>query len=99
MEEAGQAAYVVERSRDRNEARTRRSVGPKKIPMQVLDDHGPYGSTQIQAARAAATDYLGKGAIRYLGKGIDGDPDSIGGAYEPKRGRAAHWSRPSLIFS
>jgi hypothetical protein len=90
---AGQALYVVERGHETGMKHVHAvQWGPKKIPMQVLDDSWPYGSTQIQAARAA-TDYLGKGVIRYLGKGIDGDPDSIEAHMNLNGGRAAHWSR------
>jgi len=47
---------------------------------------------QIEAADAAVG-YLGKNVIRYVGKGIDGDRDSIEAHMNLNGGRAAHWSR------
>ena len=63
------------------------------IPKDVLSASWPYGSTQIAAARSAATDYLAKGVITYLGKGIDGDGDQIEAHMNLNGGRAGHWSR------
>ena len=61
------------------------------IPKAELSASWPYGSTQIEAARAA-TDYLAKGVLRYVAKGIDGDRESIEGHMNLNGGRAAHWS-------
>jgi hypothetical protein len=65
--------------------------GPRKIPMDVLDASWPYGQTQIETARAAVG-YLEKGVLRYVAKGIDGDPESIESHMNLNGGRAAHWS-------
>lgn len=61
------------------------------IPMGLLDASWSYGMTQIEAARAAA-DYLAKGVVRYVAKGLDGDPDSIEAHMNLNGGRAGHWS-------
>ena len=61
------------------------------IPKAVLSESWPYGSTQIEAARAA-TEYLAKGVLRYVAKGIDGDRESIEDHMNLNGGRAAHWS-------
>lgn len=61
------------------------------IPKAVLSDSWPYGSTQIEAARAA-TDYLSKGVLRYVAKGIDGGRESLESHMNLNGGRAAHWS-------
>jgi hypothetical protein len=63
------------------------------IPKAVLEASWPHGSTQIAAARGAASDYLAKGVITYLGKGVDGDGDQIEAHMNLNGGRAAHWSR------
>lgn len=60
------------------------------IPKDVLSASWPYGSTQIEAARAA-TDYLAKGVMRYVAKGID-DQATIEAHMNLNGGRAAHWS-------
>jgi hypothetical protein len=62
------------------------------IPKEVLSASWPYGSTQIEGARAA-TNYLAKGVVRYVAKGIDGDGASIETHMNLNGGRAAHWSR------
>jgi hypothetical protein len=62
------------------------------IPKAVLSESWPYGSTQIEGARAA-TNYLAKGVLKYVAKGLDGDPDSIEAHMNLNGGRAAHWSR------
>jgi hypothetical protein len=62
------------------------------IPKEVLSASWPHGSTQIEAAQAAI-DYLAKGVLRYVAKGIDGDPDSLEDHMNLNGGRAAHWSR------
>lgn len=62
------------------------------IPKEVLTASWPYGATFIEAARAA-TDYLSKGVLRYVAKGIDGDAASIEAHHNLNGGRAAHWSR------
>ncbi len=61
------------------------------IPKEVLSESWPYGSTQIEAARAA-TEYLAKGVLRYVAKGIDGDRADIEAHMNINGGRAAHWS-------
>jgi hypothetical protein len=60
------------------------------IPKEVLSASWPFGSTQIEAARAA-TDYLAKGVMRYVAKGID-DQATIEAHMNLNGGRAAHWS-------
>lgn len=62
------------------------------IPKEVLSESWPYGSTQIEAARAA-TEYLAKGVLRYVAKGIDGDREAIEDHMNLNGGRAAHWSQ------
>jgi hypothetical protein len=61
------------------------------IPKEELSSSWPYGMTQIEGARAA-TNYLSKGVIRYVAKGIDGDSESIEDHMNLNGGRAAHWS-------
>lgn len=62
------------------------------IPKERLSASWPYGSTQIEAARAAS-DYLAKGVLRYVAKGLDGDREAIEEHMNLNGGRAAHWSR------
>lgn len=62
------------------------------IPKEVLSASWPFGSTQIEGARSA-TDYLAKGVLRYVAKGIDGDGESVEEHMNLNGGRAAHWSR------
>ncbi len=62
------------------------------IPKEVLSASWPHGMTQIEGARSA-TEYLAKGVVRYVAKGIDGDGESIEDHMNLNGGRAAHWSR------
>jgi hypothetical protein len=62
------------------------------IPKEVLSASWPHGFTQIEGARAA-TNYLAKGVVRYVAKGLDGDGESIEDHMNLNGGRAAHWSR------
>lgn len=62
------------------------------IPKATLSASWPHGHTQIQGARAA-TDYLAKGVLKYVAKGLDGDGNSIESHMNLNGGRAAHWSR------
>lgn len=62
------------------------------VPKELLEESWPHGSTRIEGARAA-TDYLGKGVLRYVAKGLDGDGESIESHMNLNGGRAAHWSR------
>ena len=90
---AGEGMWVIERGSDTGMKHAHVvQHGPRKIPMAVLDESWPYGSTQIQSARAAV-DYLGKGVMRYVAKGIDGDGESIEEHMNINGGRAAHWTR------
>lgn len=61
------------------------------VPKDVLTASWPHGSTFIEGARQA-TDYLSKGVIRYIAKGIDNDL-TIEQHMNMNGGRAAHWSR------
>jgi hypothetical protein len=61
------------------------------VPKAFLSDSWPFGSTQIEGARAA-TNYLAKGVVRYVAKGLDGDGASIEAHMNLNGGRAAHWS-------
>jgi len=61
------------------------------IPKHELSESWPHGFTQIEGARAA-TDYLGKGVVRYVAKGLDGDGESIEEHMNLNGGRAAHWT-------
>lgn len=62
------------------------------VPKQVLSGSWPHGMTQIEGARQAAN-YLAKGVVRYVAKGLDGDGESIEAHMNLNGGRAAHWSR------
>lgn len=62
------------------------------IPKDVLDESWPHGTNEIEAARAAVN-YLSKGVIRYVAKGLDGDGQAIEDHMNLNGGRAAHWSR------
>lgn len=63
------------------------------VPKAVLEASWPHGSTQIAAARDAAADYLAKGVVKYVAKGIDGSGEEIEDHMNLNGGRAAHWSR------
>lgn len=64
------------------------------IPKAVLEASWPYGSTQIAAAKQAASDYLAKGVIPYVAKGLDSENREVLEAHmNLNGGRAAHWSR------
>lgn len=62
------------------------------VPKAVLSASWPHGHTQIEGARAA-TNYLAKGVVRYVAKGLDGADESIEEHMNLNGGRAAHWSR------
>jgi len=62
------------------------------VPKSLLDESWPYGFNEIEGARAAA-DYLGKGVLRYVAKGLDGGGQAIQDHMNLNGGRAAHWSR------
>lgn len=62
------------------------------LPKAEVSESWPYGFTQIEGARAA-TNYLSKGVVRYVAKGLDGDGESIEDHMNLNGGRAAHWSR------
>lgn len=62
------------------------------VPKEELSSSWPYGFTQIEGARAA-TNYLAKGVVRYVAKGLDGDGKAIEEHMNLNGGRAAHWSR------
>lgn len=62
------------------------------IPIRALELSWPHGSTRIEAAQAAV-DYLAKGVVRYVAKGLDGDQEAIEDHMNLNGGRAAHWSR------
>lgn len=63
------------------------------IPKAILDQSWPHGSTNIAAARQAASDYLAKGVVPYIAKGIDGHREGVVDHMNLNGGRAAHWSR------
>lgn len=67
------------------------------IPITALEESWPHGSTQIAAARRAATDYLSKGVIKYVAKELDGDDAGILQHMNLNGGRAAHWSREFFL--
>lgn len=62
------------------------------IPKGDLDASWPHGFNEIEGARAA-TDYLAKGVLRYVAKGLDGSAEQIETHMNLNGGRAAHWSR------
>lgn len=61
------------------------------VPKDVLSASWPHGFTQIEGARAA-TDYLAKGVVRYVAKGLD-QAETLEDHMNLNGGRAAHWSR------
>lgn len=89
---AGQGLWVVERGSETGMKHVHVvQHGPKKIPLEILDASWPYGFTQIESARAAV-DYLGKGVMRYVAKGIDDGAESLTEHMDINGGRAAHWT-------
>lgn len=86
------ALTVVERGKETGMKHLHAVQWGDYVPKNLLDESWPYGSTQIQAARAA-TNYLSKGVIRYVGKGLDGDQSEIVEHMNLNGGRAAHWTR------
>lgn len=84
--------WVVERGSDTGMKHIHAVQWGDFIPKETLSASWPHGSTQIEAARKAA-DYLSKGVLRYVAKGIDGDGDSIEEHMNLNGGRAGHWSR------
>jgi hypothetical protein len=62
------------------------------IPKHMLDESWPYGWNEIEGARAA-TDYLAKGVVRYVAKGLDQGGEALEAHMNLNGGRAAHWSR------
>ncbi|WP_429509215.1 rolling circle replication-associated protein [Pseudomonas moraviensis] len=89
---AGEGLWVVERGSETGMKHVHVvQHGPRKIPMDVLDDSWSYGSTQVESARAAV-DYLGKGVMRYVAKGLDEGEETLTEHMDINGGRAAHWS-------
>lgn len=84
--------WVVERGSDTGMKHVHVIQWGDYIPKEVVSASWPYGSTKIEAARAAAN-YLAKGVVKYVGKGLDGDRESIEAHMNLNGGRAAHWSR------
>lgn len=84
--------WVVERGDDTGMKHFHAVQHGDFIPKNVLDESWPYGWNEIEGARAA-TDYLGKGVIRYVGKNLDGNGEDIEAHMNLNGGRAAHWSR------
>lgn len=89
---AGEMLYVAERGSETGMDHVHVvQHGPRKIPMDLLDRSWPYGFTQIESARGAV-DYVGKQALRYVGKGADAR-ETIEQHMNLNGGRAAHWTR------
>lgn len=89
---AGEMLYVRENGSENGMEHTHIvQTGPRKIPKEVLDAAWPYGWTQIEKAREAV-DYVGKQALRYVGKGADAR-ETIQEHMTINGGRAAHWTR------
>lgn len=89
---AGEMLYVRENGSDTGMQHVHVvQTGPRKIPINLLDQSWPWGMTNIQSARQA-TDYLGKEVLRYVGKGADAR-ETIEGHMTMNGGRAAHWTR------
>jgi hypothetical protein len=84
--------WVVERGSQKGMKHVHVLQWGSYIPKHVLDASWPYGMTQIEGAREA-TDYLGKGVIRYVAKGIDESDLELVQHMNLNGGRAAHWSR------
>lgn len=89
---AGESLVVIERGSETGMKHAHLvQHGPRKIPIPLLEAAWPYGSTQIESAHAAIN-YLGKGVLRYVAKGIDGGAESLTEHMDINGGRAAHWS-------
>ena len=84
--------WVVERGSDTGMKHVHVVQWGSFIPKEVLSASWPYGSTQIEAARAAS-DYLAKGVLRYVAKELDGGEASLVDHMNLNGGRAGHWSR------
>lgn len=85
------ALWVVEKGSDTGMKHVHAVQWGDFIPKHELSESWPHGFTQIEGARAA-TDYLGKGVVRYVAKGLDGDGESIEEHMNLNGGRAAHWT-------
>lgn len=85
--------WVVERGSETGMKHVHAVQWGDYVPKEALSASWPYGHTQIEAARDAGLDYLSKGVLRYVAKGIDGDRESIEAHMNLNGGRAAHWSR------
>lgn len=86
------ALTVVERGEENGMKHVHAVQWGDFIPKDLLDQSWPHGYNEIEAARAA-TDYLAKGVLKYVAKGIDGDGEQIEEHMNLNGGRAAHWTR------
>lgn len=84
--------WVVERGSDTGMKHVHVVQHGDYVPKELVSASWPHGSTQVEAARAA-TNYLAKGVVRYVAKGLDGDTSSIEDHMNLNGGRAAHWTR------
>lgn len=84
--------WVVERGSETGMKHVHAVQWGSYVPKEVLSESWPYGFTQIEGARSA-TDYLAKGVVRYVAKGLDEGGESLTEHMNLNGGRAAHWSR------
>lgn len=89
---ANRCLWVVEKGSETGMKHVHAVQWGDYIPKAELSASWAYGHTQIEGARAA-TNYLAKGVVRYVAKGLDGDSSSIEEHMNLNGGRAAHWSR------
>lgn len=89
--------WVVERGKETGMKHVHVIQRGDFVPKAALEASWPHGSTQIAAARGAASEYLSKGVVPYVAKGIDGDPESVEQHMNLNGGRAAHWSREFFL--
>lgn len=84
--------YVIEKGAETGMKHAHLVQWGDYLPKAEVSESWPYGHTQIEAARAA-TDYLAKGVLRYVAKGLDGNGEDIEEHMNLNGGRAAHWSK------
>lgn len=89
---AQETLWVVEKGSSTGMKHVHAIQHGRYVPKDLLSASWPYGYTQIEGAREAVN-YLGKGVIRYVAKGIDEGDQELEEHMDINGGRAAHWSR------